>query len=659
MPDAAYSRLLSPVTVGSFTIPNRIMLTTHNPKLSEERYLKYLETRVAGGVGLVGIPVLHEAISTLAFVDTGHLDHVGVHDIDNGPDAETEEGDAYYDERLLPSLRARAEIVHRHGGVAFGQVANRGAIRLPETFQAMVSPSGLPDPQVRAQPHELSTGEVKRVVRLFARAASRVQRAGLDGVEIHATHGYLIEQFLSRTTNRRTDEYGGSLENRTRFLVETIAAIREACGPDFPIAMRISGHQAETDGLTTEEICRIVKAVEKDLVYVNITAGTIMALHDGVVLPYVASTLFEPGFNAEAAAAVKAAVSIPVGLTGRMNSPQLMERLLEEGVCDLIGTTRALLADPDFIRKTAGGRADRIHQCIGINECHYPDRASSCPVNPWAGREDELDLPDPVRRKKVLVIGGGPAGLMTARTAAQRGHDVVLAERSDRLGGKIATLVSDPFRKEMANLLGDLVREVHEAGVEVQLGREVGPGDIAAYGADALVVATGSVPDIPDMAGIDDVPVYSGLSLLEEDLDRIGDRVLVVGGLNDHVAPLAAADYLAQAGRSVTLISECLLPGQGAEPSILHLLTKRLHEKQVDIRPVTRFHKAGVEPELYDVFSGRISSIGQVDAVVFVTTSTPVPFPETAGEFYRVGDALAPRRLVHATLDGARTGSRI
>jgi len=659
MSDTTYDRLLSPITVGGFTIPNRIMLTTHNPKMTEKRYLKYLEARVAGGAGLVGIPVLHEAISTLGFVDSGKLDHVGVHDIDNGPDAETEEGNAYYDDLLIPSLRARADVVHQYGGVAFGQVANRGAIRLPETFQAMVSPSGLPDPQVRAQPHELSTSEVRRVIALFGRAASRIQRAGLDGVEVHATHGYLIEQFLSRTTNHRSDEYGGSLENRMRFLVETIAAIRDACGPDFPIAMRISGLQAETDGLATDDICRIVQAVEDELVYVNITAGTIMALHDGVVLPYVASTLFDPGFNADAAAAVKAAVSIPVGLTGRMNNPQLMEQLLADGVCDLVGTARALLADPDFIRKTASGRADRIHRCIGINECHYPDRVSACPVNPWAGREDEFDLPDPARRKKVLIIGGGPAGLMAARTAAQRGHSVVLAERAGHLGGKVATLVKDPFRKEMANLLGDLVREIDEAGVEVQLNREVGPDDVAAYGADTVIVATGSVPDIPEAAGADDVSVYSGLSVLEEDLDRIGDRVLVVGGLNDHVAPLAAADYLAQAGKSVTLISECLLPGQSAEPSILHLLTKRLHENEVQIKPLTRLVKGGIEPQLIDVFTGRAASVGQVDAIVFVTTSTPVAFPELDGEFYRIGDALAPRRLVHASLDGARTGMRL
>lgn len=655
----AFNTLLSPIQVGKFTIPNRVMLTTHNPKMTEKRYLKYLEERVSRGVGLVGIPVLHEAISTIAFVDTGNMDHVGINDIDNGPDAETDEGNAYYDALLIPQLKARADVVHKHGGVVFGQIANRGAIRLPETMQAMVSPSGLVDAQVRAQPHELTNAEVKRVVKLFGRAASRVHRAGLDGVEIHCTHGYLIEQFLSETTNRRTDEYGGSLENRMRFLVEIISEIREVCGPEFPIAMRISGQQAEVGGLSINDICIVASTVEKDLVYINITAGTIMAIHEGVVLPYVASTMFKPGFNADAAQAVKASVSIPVGLTGRMNNPELMEQVLQAGVADMIGVGRTFLADPEFLEKVKAGKSDKIHKCIGINECHYPDRVSACPVNPRAGREDEFDLPDPIRRKKVLVVGGGPAGLMTARTAAERGHEVIVVEKEQHLGGKIATLVKDPFRHEMANLLGDLIREIDDLGVTVHLGRELTNDQVAEFGADSVVIATGSVPTIPDIAGLDEVPTYSGLSLLEADLASIGDRVLVVGGLNDHVAPLAAADYLAQAGKSVTLISECMLAGQSAEPSILHLMTKRLLENNVDIQTLTQFYKGGAEPELRNIFTGRTVKHAGVDAIVFVATSTPTPFGEVEGESYLIGDALAPRRLVHATLDGARIGARL
>ncbi|GGV13471.1 FAD-dependent oxidoreductase [Streptomyces griseoflavus] len=659
MSSGDFATLLSPFAIAGRTVRNRIMLTTHNPKMSEERYLHYLETRVAGGVGMVGIPVLNETISTLAYVTPGQLDGISARDLDGTADPETEEGREFFDSLLLPPLRARADIAHRHGALVFGQVANRGSIRLPETFQAMVSPSGVPDPHVRAQPREMTTGEVERVVRLFARSASRIRRGGLDGVEVHATHGYLVEQFLSPSTNRRTDRYGGSLDNRMRFLTEVLEAIREECGPDFPIGMRISGLQAHPGGLTTDDITAVVRTVESSLAYVNITAGTIGALHDGVVLPYVASSHYEPGFNADAAAAVREAVSVPVILTGRMNDPALMEDVLRSGVADLVGTTRALIADPEFVKKTAAGRADRIHKCIGINECHYPDRVSACPVNPWAGRERELDVPAPVRRKRVLVVGGGPAGLMCARTAASRGHSVVLAEKEHTLGGKITLLARDPHRAEMASLIDDLTREVAEAGVEVRLGFEVTPEAVAEMAPDAVVVATGALPAVPDVPGLEEIRTRTALDILDTDLAELGENVLVVGGLNDHLAPLAAADLLAGHGKKVVLLSECILPGQAAEPSILHLLTKRLLEKHVRIEALTELVKAGVRPQVRNVFSGETSEIGAFDSVVFATGAEPVPFPETDGEFYRIGDCLAPRRLVHATLDGARIGSRL
>ncbi|PZH16096.1 hypothetical protein C1I97_07090 [Streptomyces sp. NTH33] len=659
MSSGEFETLLSPFTIGGRTVRNRIMLTTHNPKMSEERYLKYLETRVAGGVGMVGIPVLHEAISTLAYVTPGQLDEISARDLDGTADPETDEGREFYDALLLPPLRARAEIAHRHGALCFGQVANRGSIRLPETFQAMVSPSGIPDPHVRSQPREMTTSEVERVVRLFARSASRIQRGGFDGVEVHATHGYLIEQFLSPSTNHRTDRYGGSLDNRMRFLTEVLEAIRQECGPDFPIGMRISGLQANPGGLTTDDIRAVVAAVESSLAYVNITAGTIGALHDGVVLPYVASSEYAPGFNADAAAAVRESVSVPVILTGRMNDPALMEDVLRRGVADLVGTTRALIADPEFVKKTAAGQADRIHKCIGINECHYPDRVSSCPVNPWAGRESELNVPAPTRRKRVLVVGGGPAGLMCARTAASRGHSVVLAEKKEVLGGKITLLSRDPHRREMASLIDDLAREVAEAGVEVRLGFEVTPESVAELAPDAVVAATGAVPAVPNVPGLEETRVYTALDILETDPAELGENVLVVGGLNDHLAPLAAADLLASRGKRVVLLSECILPGQAAEPSILHLLTKRLLEKRVRVEALTQLVKGGERPQVRNVFSGETSELGGFDSIVFATGAEPVDFPETGGEFYRIGDCLAPRRLVHATLDGARIGSRL
>lgn len=656
MPEA-FSHLLSPLDLGPFTVPNRLMLTTHNPKMSEARYLAYLEARMVGGVGLVGIPILHEAVSSLSFVPpVPGLSTAG--DPDGSPDPETEEGQAYFDATLIPMLQARAEIVHKYDAFCFGQIASRGAVRLPDTLQAMPSPSGVVDPQVRTVPHVLSPQEIRREVALFARSARRVQHGGLDGVEIHATHGYLVEQFLSPLTNRRTDEYGGGFEQRVRFLREIIAGIREQCGEAFPIGLRISGYQADRGGLSTEDVCRIVSVVQSELSYVNVTAGTIGSLGSGVSVPYVASSYYAPGFNVEAAARIKEIATVPVAVTGRMNDPELMERVLTAGHADLIGVTRTLIADPDFLTKVRTGRSAEIHKCIGINECHFPDRVSSCPVNPGAGRERELELRPALERKRVLVVGGGPAGMQAARTAALRGHQVVLVEAADRLGGKLATLRRDPARDDFGTLVDSLAGDLERVGVDVRLGVAATPQFVAAHGADAVVLATGAVPALPDVAGTDEVPCHTALDILREGVELSG-RVLVVGGLNDHLAPLAAADYLADHGCEVVLTSENLYIGQGLEWSVLHLMTKRLQHKHVRTEALTALVRAGRRPQLRRTFTGEAADLGEFAALVFVSDSRAVEFPEVAGEVHRIGDCVAPRRIVHATLDGARAGTRI
>ncbi len=662
MSDQSFDLLFSPIDIAGMPVQNRVMLTTHNPKMSEQRYLDYLRTRVSGGVGMVGIPVLHEGISTLSYVSSGALDPISAYDVDGYPDPETQEGQAFFDELLGPMLAARAKIVHDAGARAFGQLANRGSIRLPESFQPMLSPSGIRDPQVRTQPLELTADEIRRVAKLFGRSAQRIKDAGFDGAEIHAAHNYLVEQFLSPSTNRRTDEYGGSLENRARFLRDIIEQIREQCGDDYPIGLRISGHQATEGGLSVDDVAATVALVDDDLAYVNVTAGSIMALQDGVGLPYVASTYYQPGFNADCTTVIKQATDKPVILTGRMNDPALMEQVLAEGICDMVGVTRTLIADPEFLTKVRQGRADEVHKCIGINECHYPDRVSACPVNPSAGRENELRIVPVTNgdRRHVLVVGGGPAGLMAARTAVRRGHRVTLVEKGQALGGKVDVLRRDPLRREMANLVGDLVRECTQQGVEFDMGTEADADYVARVGADTVVVATGSVPVVPDLPGLEDVRTFTALDILV-DASEVGDRVLVVGGLNDHVAPLAAADYLADRGKEVVLISECLLPGQGAEPSILHKLTKHLLEKHVRVEALTELVCCGPEPMVRNTFSKETSALGRFDSIVFAADSAPVGVDGLDGgnEVHRIGDALAPRRLVHATLDGMRIGTRV
>ncbi|QPC31221.1 FAD-dependent oxidoreductase [Caldimonas thermodepolymerans] len=653
-----FSRLLSPIQIGGKQVRNRFMLTTHNPKMNDERYLAYLEERVKGGVGLVGIPILHETVSSINFINTGKVVPAYAGDGDGTPDPESEEGAAYFDETLIPRLRARADIVHRHGAYCFGQIANRGSIRLPDTFQPMVSPSGLADDHVRMASHELTTDEVRRIVKLFARSAERIKKAGLDGAEIHCTHGYLVEQFLSPATNRRTDRYGGSAENRMRFLLEIIDEIKTRCGDDFPIGVRISGYQDVEGGMTTEDIKAVVKRITNSLAYVNVTAGTIGALQKGVVTPYVASSFIPSGFNVPAASRIKEVCTVPLIVTGRINDPWQMEGIIANGHADMIGLTRALIADPHLPRKLAEGRAQEVRKCAGLNECHFPDRVSSCPVNPMAGRELDLKVQLIDKPKRVLIVGGGPAGLEAARIASARGHQVTLVEKSDQLGGTVATLARDPSRREMITLIDTLKREIREQGVEVLLNTEATPEFVAKHKPDATVLAIGSTPVIPDVPGVDTVPVFNALEILDNPA-QLGRRVLVVGGLMDGQPPVLAALYLAEQGKEVTLLSENVGIGQGLEWSIQHFVLKRLLEKNVRLMPLTELIEAGRVPRLRNVFTKQVSEGEEIDSIVFACGSAPRSFPQIEGEVYRIGDCLAPRRLLHATLDGARIGVRL
>lgn len=653
-----FQRVLSPIRIAGMEVRNRIMLTTHNPKMNEERYLAYLEERVEGGVGLVGIPILHETVSSLNFVNSGLIVPAYAGDGDGSPDPESEAGAAYYDEHLIPRLRVRADIIHKHGAFCFGQLANRGAIRLPDTLQPMVSPSGMADDHVRMSTHALTTEEVRRVVKLFGRSALRIKRAGLDGTEIHCTHGYLVEQFLSPVTNQRTDRYGGDAQKRMRFLLEIIEEIKTVCGEDFPIGLRISGYQDVEGGMSTEDIKQVVARTTADVAYVNVTAGTIGALQKGVVAPYVASSFIPSGFNVPAAARIKEACTVPLIVTGRINDPWQMEGILANGQADMIGLTRALIADPHLPRKMAHGQAQFVRKCAGLNECHFPDRVSSCPVNPVAGRELELKARLLDKPKRVMVIGGGPAGLETARIASARGHKVTLVEKGSQLGGQIAVLARDPARKEMMTLINTLSREVREQGVEIMLNTEATPELVAQHQPDATVIAIGSEPVIPQIAGVEQLPVFNSLQILDNP-PQVGQRVLVVGGLNDNLPPVLAALYLAEQGKQVTLLSENVGIGQGLEWSIQHFVLKRLMEMNVCLMPLTELVEAGPMPRLRNIFTKQISEGPLIDSMVFAVGSQARSFEDLPGEVYKIGDCLAPRRLLHATLDGARIGVRL
>lgn len=578
------------------------------------------------------------------------------------PNPASPAGIAFFDDAMLPLLRKRAEVVHRHGAACVGQLHNLGAARNTENFQPAVAPSAVVDDYEREVPHELEPDDIEQIVEAFAHGVRRLKEAGLDGAELHGAHGYLIHQFLSPFTNRRTDRYGGSLENRLRFVREIIDASRQLVGDSFPIGLRINGDEFLPGGLTADDVRDICVQLSSRLAFINVAGGSFTGLKDGLRLPYVAPWLIEPGPMLAAAALIKRSVGIPVIVAGRINDPALAERILADGSADMVGMARAFIADPQFANKARAGEPFR--KCIANNECHVPGRPLVCAINSAAGREDELRVEPALRIQRILVIGGGPAGMEAARIAAQRGHSVVLCEKELQLGGQLRVIAQDPARRSLGDYVEDVGRELARAGVEIRLATEASASLVASVQADVVIVATGSRPWIPPVAGASDARVVTALDVLRGTVN-VGQHVLVVGELEDHLPPPTVAAFLAAQGKQVEVIAEPMVVGAGIEPSTLHLLTRRLLELGVVLSPLTALGRIDADSiTVTNVFTGQERYVRGIDTVVLTCGSRANDdlarsLAGQPGERYLVGDCAAPRRLIHAVLSGARVAATL
>ena len=389
----------------------------------------------------------------------------------------------------------------------------------------------------------------------FIQSARFMKAAGFDGVIIHAGHGWLLHQFLSERTNKRTDTYGGALENRARFPVQLIRAVREAMGPDFILEIRVSGDEMMEGGMTVGETARFCTMIEKwaDLIHVSV------GVYRDPILSGEFSSLFqEHALNADAAAVIKKAVSIPVAVVGGINTPALAEEIINAGKCDLVALARPLTADPEFAIKAASGREDDIAKCIRCYKC-FPgplegvmddlSKLFGCTVNPEAFYYDDTVLKSVTKgARKVLVIGGGVAGMQAAITAADRGHRVTLAEKTEKLGGLLEFADSDSYKGELGDFKELLIRRVKSRNIELRLNMTVTPADIAASDVDAVILALGSRPVTPPIKGIENamraLDVY-------QNLDKIGKTVVMIGG---GLVGSEVGLHLAKNGRQVTVI---------------------------------------------------------------------------------------------------------
>jgi len=652
----SFKLLFSPIKIGKMEVRNRIVM----PPMSQgyaagldgtvtERGIHYYEARAKGGVGLI-------IVEATAVNDARK--HLPI-------------SPGLFDDKQIPSWRKLAKAVHGHGAKLATQLMDGGPESL--SFLSGVQPTG-PSPvagrMFRQTPRELSIEEIEGVIDDFAEAVRRGREAGLDAIEIHATHGYaMIGSFLSPFFNKRTDVYGGSLEGRLKLLVDIVKRTKVRAGRDFPIIVRISGDDRVPGGRTLEETQFIAPIlVEAGVDAFEVSGGTIPTTFWAVVPPSGTPL----ALNAPYAEAIKRVVSVPVICVGRINSPQLAEFILASGKADLVSMGRALIADPDLPNKAAAGNFEDIAPCVADNYgcigAATSMRPPTCIVNPAAGKEKEMAIVPAKKLKRVLVAGGGPAGLEAARVAALRGHHVTLFEKEHKLGGQVNLASVPPYMQEMSQLVKYLSRQVEKAGGKVELGKAVTPELVEEMKPDVVIVATGAAPLVPDdIPGVDKERVVTAWDVLAGKAATAARNVVILGG---GLVGCETADFLAETGdnavvgRTAVTIVE-MLEGVALDMAneARHLLMQRLRDKGVRILTSARVKEILDDGVLF-VRDGQEESIHNLDTIVLALGAKAVdPLSEKirgkVAEVYVIGDAKEPRKVLEATAEGAEVGREI
>ena len=631
-------KLFEPFKIGTMKLKNRIVMPPMATNFAAEdgsvtkRLKNYYVERARGDVGLI--------IVEGAYVEP--MGKGGVRQLAVDHDSK------------IPGLRELATAVRANGAKVALQLFHGGR----QSHSSIIGTQPVSASEVfcrltRETPRALTVEEIKDIVEAFAEAARRAREAGFDAVEIHGAHGYLINQFLSPLTNKRTDQYGGDVKGRTRFLLEILERVREKVGSGYPVLCRINGDDYIEGGITLEEAKAIAKMLE---------AGGVDALHisggiyDSPVPVTTAPMALPRGNMVHLAAGIKGVVNVPVIAVGRINDPELAEEILQQGKADLISMGRALLADPYLPRKAAAGALDEINRCTACDECIsrlFFNEEIACSVNAALGREEEYRIEKAEVAKRVLVVGGGPAGMEAARVSALRGHEVILYEKSDRLGGQLNLAAVPPHKEEIKNVTAYLEPQIRKLGVKVILGEEATPSLVEKIKPDVVFIAAGSVPIVPENLEVKGGNIVTANDVLAG-VASVGDRVVVVGG---GMVGAETAEFLAERGKKVTVLEMLGRIGVDMVPMVIMLLYRRLKEFGVVMLTNAKVEEIKENGVVYEK-DGKKQTV-EADSVVLAMESKPnidlmKALEGRVTELYAIGDAKEPGNILNAIHEGSK-----
>ncbi|WP_042345490.1 oxidoreductase [Bacillus massiliigorillae] len=649
-----FKHLFSKLVIGNTELKNRILSTAHQTNhvkdgIPTSDMIAYHETRAKGGVGLI-------VLEAAAVHVSGNL---------------TSHTIAGYDPNIVDAYKGLSNRLHKYGTKVFSQLFHGGREVVSSDYRnAAWAPSAVPSLRFGIMPKPMSLEDIEEVIEGYAESAKLAKEGGLDGVEICCSHGYLPAQFWSSLTNLRTDQYGGSFENRMRFIVDIVDRVWQKVGEDFTVGIRMSADELTMDGTTLKDAVQIVEyLVDKvRLDFVDVTGGNSSTYEGSTHIvppsPMKHAYLSAHGFK------IRMAGAVPVFIGSRIVDPVEAEQIVSTGKADVVGMTRALIVDPDMPNKALQGEAHAIDACIGcLQACigHYHKGLPiGCVQNPKTGKEAWVfeELEKPREKKQVVIIGAGPGGLEAAITADALGHEVTLIEKHNSIGGLLQTMRKTPMRHELAeSMIDNYSRKLSRSNVQLKLGEVVDTETIAQMNPDAIICATGSRPYVPVIDGIDDARVILIDDLFKQNA-KVGKRVIVFDFGGDWPG-MEAALHLAEKGHEVMLITSRLHIGESVHQYLRNEYLKKLYDLNVKLLP--HYDLGSIcdnQVEIRNLFNQQKVQLENWDSIVLAVGRVPhddlyeniknlVPIVK------QIGDCLGPRTIEEATHEGMLTAMNL